>query len=530
MKNLFGLLLCLTQAITFPAMAQTSLIEVSGVVSGTWNSDTVLVTGDLEVGAGTLLTIDPGTLVLFTGQFTFTVKGSIVAIGSASDTIRFSMNDTTGFSDTLSGRGGWHGFVYEHLAQGADSSVFEYCQFQDGKAFSADTFGQYGGAFRVFDFNKITFSHCTFSTNMAIRWGGAVYARNSDLHFDQCTFSGNRCGLAVLPWGYGGGLCSVHSEPVVTNCIFDGNSATGFGGGASFEYSDPEVHFNIFTDNTGGLAGGFGFLRSTPTRVVSNNLVYGNTARFFGGGVACIRSNTIISNLTVTGNHSAYGGGFYCNDSAVPVVYNTILRNNDGFGHEVYIWDVRSAPSFLFCNVEDSTSDFEGSGAHEGYHGTYENNIDSDALFRNTGDQPYALLPGSPCIDAGTPDTAGLQLPVTDMEGLSRIYNDRIDIGAFEWNPGQGLIYPGRNNVVLNAFPNPATDKVSFQFVAQDGFDGHLQIFSVTGEMVMDLQTLQNRQRLNSVIWDLRDLQGHKVTPGIYVCKAENATCRVIVY
>lgn len=514
-RNLFLSLIVLSLAVF--TRGQTTLIEVSGPVSGSWNADTVLVTGDIEVPSGELLTIGPGTLVLFSGHFMFTVKGSVKASGTSTQPVRFTILDTTGFHDTLSPAGGWHGFVYEHLASSADSSLFTYCLFEYGKAFSADTFGQYGGAFRIFDFNRIAFRQCTFSNNLAIRWGGAVYARNSDVLFDRCAFAGNRCGLAIFPWGYGGGICSVHAEPVIVNCQFDGNAATGFGGGASFEYSDPLVQFNTFTENFGGLAGGFGYLRSMPSRVATNNLVHGNTAQFFGGGVACIRSNTVFSNLTITDNVSMYGGGFYCNDSAVPILYNTILRGNQGFGHEVYIWDVRSAPSFLYCNVEGDTTAFEGSGAHEGFMGSYLNNIDSDAMFRETGEHPYALLTGSPCIDAGTPDTTGLQLPSTDMEGLSRIWNGRIDIGAYEWNPGQGLSTQGNRISAMIVTPNPSSGRVSVCIEGLTTDRGSLAIYDLQGRTVMTLTDCHPVNGKFLLTLDLRTIPGMVIYEGIYI-------------
>lgn len=526
-KSLLGFFL---PVILLPVImqAQRSSIYVTGAVSGLWSADTVVVTGDVIVNAGDLLTIDPGTLIVFTGHFIFDVKGAISAIGTEADQVRFTVQDTTGFHDTLTNSGGWHGFVFEHLALSADSSVFEHCIFEFGKAFSADTFGQYGGAFRVFDFDRIAFHQCTFTNNYAIKWGGAVYVNNSNLLFDRCLFSANSCGLSVSPWGYGGGLCSNSSEPVVVNCLFDGNVATGFGGGASFESSDPVVQFNTFTNNLGGLAGGFGYLRSTPTRVASNNLVCGNTARFFGGGVACIRSNTVFSNMTVTGNSSMYGGGFYCNDSAVPVLYNTILFGDQGIGHEVYIWDVRSAPSFRYCDIEGDTTAFAGSGAQAGYHGIYENNIDMDPLFRNTGDEPYALQPGSPCIDTGTLDTTGLLLPLYDLEGLSRVYNGRIDIGAYERNPGQGIWVEPAAPLVLSCFPNPAHDHVELRLNTHEVSAGTLTVYSFTGLKVYESGRISIRPGQNNLKWDLKDLSGNRVKPGSYFIRF-NGSCGVLV-
>ncbi len=508
---------------------QLNYLEVSGPVSGQWTADTVLVTGDLEIMSGENLTISPGTVVLFSGPYRISVKGSVTANGDINDPVLFTVADTTGFSDTLSNAGGWQGFVYEHLASGADSSQFSHCIFEYGKAFGADTFNQYGGAFRVFDFNKITFFSCTFTLNRALLSGGAVFAKNSDLVFDRCTFTGNRCGLSVQPWGYGGGICSLHAEPVVTNCLFEGNSATGIGGGASFDDSDPEISHNLFSNNYGGLGGGFGILRSNPSRVVSNNLVTSNEALFYGGGIACIRSNTVFTNNTIVNNLSMSGGGFYCNDSAVPTLYNTILVSNEGLGHEVYIWDVRSAPSFYYCNVEDGTAAFEGSGAHEGYLGTFENNLDTVPMFRGTGDFPFALQAESPCIDAGTPDTLGLLIPATDLEGRNRIYNGRIDIGAYEWNPGEGIAPSQAKSADINACPNPAKDEVTFVINTPVTQRGDLRIISIQGIVIHEETGIRLFPGNNRIIWDLTDDSGRRVRPGLYFCRIAGSSCSLIV-
>jgi hypothetical protein len=210
-------------------------------------------------------------------------------------------------------------------------------------------------------------------------------------------------------------------------------------------------------------------------------------------------------------------------------MYNTIIYGNEGFGHEVYIWDVRSAPSFLYSDVEGDTTDFEGSGAHGGYHGTYDHNIDTDPLFRNTGDFPNALLTGSPCIDAGTPDTAGLQIPSTDLEGLSRIYNGTIDIGAFEWNPGQSSFQWPAESQGLFATPNPATDQTTFQYTSGPGSAGNLKVLSMTGTALYESPDIPIHPGRNDIAWDLRNNAGNRVIAGIYICCFKGSSCILVV-
>jgi hypothetical protein len=194
----------------------------------------------------------------------------------------------------------------------------------------------------------------------------------------------------------------------------------------------------------------------------------------------------------------------------------------------VYIWDVRSAPSFHYCLVEGDTSDFEGSGAHEGYLGSFANNLDADPQYRMTGTDPYALLSSSPCIDSGTPDTLGLSLPAEDLEGLNRIWNGRVDIGAYEWNPGQGIPVLSGNRSRLNAFPNPASEYILFQAVRAQEVTGDLRIYDVSGKQIASIPP-QNEGDLIQFRCILSDLRGCRFIPGTYFAKYGDAVAVFIV-
>ncbi|MEI7981698.1 MAG: hypothetical protein WCI71_08580, partial [Bacteroidota bacterium] len=356
-------------ALLFTDFAVASSITVSGKVSGTWNVDTVNVTGDLLINADTSLIIMPGSTIIFQGHYQVFVQGVIHAEGNVDHLILFTMADTTGFADTLSIAGGWHGFIFNQPDLSVDTSSFSFCRFEYGKAVMQDTTGIDGGVFRIFNWNKVVITDCEFFHNLAYRWGGAIYARYADVVLLRNVFRENSCGTPSIPYGYGGGFCSVHSKPVVQHCLFEDNSSTGVGGGASFEFSDPVLQYNIFHQNLSGLGGALGYLRSFPTNVVSNNLFYENEARFFGGGICCIRCNTVFSNNTLTGNHAIYGGGVYANDSAFPSLYNTIFHGNYAtLGQEVYIFDINSAPNFLYCDISGGKEGFQGGGGQQGYH------------------------------------------------------------------------------------------------------------------------------------------------------------------
>jgi hypothetical protein len=514
----FILFFLLTAFVYCVQSAQATNIVVSGNVSGTWNHDTVKVTGDITVPPDSALIIEAGVLVEFYGHYKIIVKGHILASGNENKRIRFTVTDTAGFNDTLSTSGGWHGLTFDSPAASTDSSKFSFCVFEFGKAVASDTMGVNGGVFRIINFNNIIIANCRFENNLAYRWGGAMYMRNSSIVIRNCIFMNNKCGTGTVPYGYGGALCFISSKPVVLYSYFEKNSSTGVGGAASFEYSDAEVRFNIFYDNQSALGGAICYLRSNPVNVVSNNLLNQNTALFFGGGIACIRAHTKFVNNTIVNNSSSYGGGFYANDSACPRNYNTVFFGNFAYtGVEVYIWDIYSAPDFYFCNVPGGKEDFAGSGGHEGYHGIFTNNMDTIPMFVGTAYQPYTLLKESPFVDAGTYDTSSLQIPLQDLAGNSRIYNSRIDIGAFEWNPGAETDHRSETSLV-SAFPNPCKENTNLFFSPDIPEKIVVRITDQQGKLVKDLGIHQFSPVNCSLKWDLTTSSGNKALPGIYFC------------
>jgi len=106
----------------------------------------------------------------------------------------------------------------------------------------------------------------------------------------------------------------------------------------------------------------------------------------------------------------------------MPKIKNCIIWNNIALGsdgHQVYIWDVYSAPEFYYSDIEFGFENFSGSGVGN-FLGAYENNIDLDPQFIGTGESPFNLAENSPCINSGTPDTLGLLLPLKDLAGNTR--------------------------------------------------------------------------------------------------------------
>ena len=93
-------------------------ITVSGDVEGTWLSDsTYIVSGDVYVGYYDTLTIEPGVMVKFNGDYGLFVRGSLFANGEDRDSIFFEPYDMTSPSDGM-----WKGIKLEHSSSGGGQS------------------------------------------------------------------------------------------------------------------------------------------------------------------------------------------------------------------------------------------------------------------------------------------------------------------------------------------------------------------------------------------------------------------------
>ncbi|MBK7173791.1 MAG: hypothetical protein IPH84_11280 [Bacteroidales bacterium] len=66
---------------SFIAQVFSTSLTVSGIVSGTWSVDTVLVTDHLMIPNNEILIIAPGTRVEFQSDFRLEVQGCLIAAG-----------------------------------------------------------------------------------------------------------------------------------------------------------------------------------------------------------------------------------------------------------------------------------------------------------------------------------------------------------------------------------------------------------------------------------------------------------------
>jgi len=216
----------------------------------------------------------------------------------------------------------------------------------------------------------------------------------------------------------GGGIYLDSSSPVISNCVFDGNSAPGgFGAKGGGMYNDNYYGYSL------------------PT--VTNCVFDGNSATGGdgkGGGMYNIDSSPTVTNCILANNSAgSSGGGIYADGTSSPTIdYNDVWNNPGG-------------------NYDPIT--LKG-----------PNDISVDPMFVNPAAQDFHLMSGSPCIDAGTNDGA----PGEDMDGNHRPIDGNgdgtatADMGAYEYVPAA---------VEFSATPTTGPTPLEVQFSDQSPGD-----------------------------------------------------------
>ncbi len=193
---------------------------VAEVVSGTWTAQEspYIILSNTFVHSGNVLTIEPGTIVQFTGPYYLGgSSGRIYALGTETDSIYFTRAYP---AQSSAGKG-----IHFTCCNDVDTSYFDYCVFEEARSPNYWEAGLY-----VVDEYAIEMSHCTFRNNNALSGGVVNVYWPNHLKLSDCRFEGNTAGS-------GGGLSVIWNnayagvDAVVERCVFANNHASFYGGG-----------------------------------------------------------------------------------------------------------------------------------------------------------------------------------------------------------------------------------------------------------------------------------------------------------
>ena len=294
--------------------------------------------------------------------------------------------------------------------------------------------------------------------------GGGIYSAGP-LQIAEATIRGNSAGID------GGGIYNRHSSVLtLADTSIAENRAASDGGGVyssgRLNVADSTVAGNS-ADNSGG-----GIFGSRSTLTVTNSTITQNSAGYSGGGISEDRGTVTVTNSTIAGNSAdRHGGGFAGHGTWT--LTNSIVAQNvastdpdvrgplaDGSGYNLIgIWsDGTPAPPNSLVGTPQEPLD-----PRLGPLGDY-----GGATWT------MSLLGDSPAIDAGDPNP--VDPLATDQRGSERIVDGdgdtvaRIDMGAFEYLPGEVLVF-GRHVFYNNSSfdgNDPAAGEADDAAIADD--------------------------------------------------------------
>jgi len=363
----------------------------------------------------------------------------------------------------------------------------------------------YNGGGMLIDYSTdIIIRNVNLINNKADDGGGALFFTSSNCIFDNCIIKEN-CA------DYGGGLqITQNSNPVFINCIIDSNYTItpdwGFGGAISNNVESNSIFINT---------------------QITNNISDNCSGISVSGGAGDFCDPTFI-NCTICDNSENPGGTIRQGDHSHVSLINTIIRNPSE--EEIIFWEgyPEKTVSLSYCNIDGGIDAINTNNSGTIIWG--DGNIDEDPLFIGGDPFSYELTEYSPCIDAGTPDTTGLYLPATDLAGNPRIFNGRIDIGAYECQDTISVDEPDtsfiHNLYLFQNTPNPFTNETEILFITADygRVENYtLSIYNTKGQLIRRYDGKTNNFWVKTkIVWDGTNEQGRQVAPGTYLYKLEH--------
>jgi len=309
-----------TNSFNFTINTETGVVNKSGTLTtDTWTNDkTYLITGNISIPTGNTLTIQPGTVIKFNGNYMLSVRGTLIADGTSGQPIQFKSNTA----------GTWDKIFFDDLNIDAVADV-------DGNYISGSILryvnieGNTGG---------ITCTTATpYLSHVNLNGGGITctlgatpiwFLDNTIVGNVSFTGTGNAYRNTVS-----GGL-SISGASISEDNVLSGNLSLGSGtakrntitgGGLTVGGTAGSIENN--TVSGGNVSAGDSF--SVLTNTIAGNLTAGNSATVDHNTVS--NGITVGSSSTVTWNNAENGSGTgLAAGTDVTAQYNRLIGNVTG--------------------------------------------------------------------------------------------------------------------------------------------------------------------------------------------------------
>lgn len=322
-------LLLLSLLISGLILMPLSATDVNGNQSGTWtlaNSPYNMI-GSVTVPVGTSLTIEPGVNIYAMGNYYLTVQGTLYAVGTEADTIRFKSGQTD--PNAL-----WKGIRLEN--ESSPSSI-SYCFIEKAEygvnsvnspvQITHNRFSHNQKALQIFAIGAANPADVTISENL-IEWSihnGIMVVQNSDLVIEnneiRCNGTGTQYYAAIQ-------LSNQSSDgsnsPLIQNNHIHHNFKQGITAWdlVGVNAIQPQILNNIIENNLTGiyLLNSSGYIADN---IIRNNFIPGDANSGAGVMITGATSTPYFKHNQIYGNFT----GFYLGQNANPCLGD--LSNNN---------------------------------------------------------------------------------------------------------------------------------------------------------------------------------------------------------
>lgn len=426
MKNkiIYLLFILLFTKISFGIEYKTGTISAPEI----WK-DTIHIIGNITVGQGGSVIIQPGCLIESQGKYyiKITQNGFIKAIGNQNQKITFTAN--------LNKVDYWTGIRINNMSSDADSTIFEHCIISKSE-----------GAIELKKFDKLKINFCSIENNKNSYYSSTsiiaagITSDSSSLIINNSLFSNNSADYVS------GGLFAKNSNIQILNSEFIKNGSYFHDGETcDFELSTVFIYNCIFEENgiesnttkLTILNGKFFNCRYRPLYAYNsvNTSGYAKILNsiFTNNDESIKMADSIpvtIINTTVANN---LRGGFYFDNNKNVKIFNSIIWNNvSELNYYSEIKYTNDPPMVNNCNIKN----IEGLILPNSINNisqnpkfiapSIKNGYSSDARTAN-----WSLKDCSPSVNSGNNSFID-PLMVVDFNQNPRIYETTTDMGAFE--------------------------------------------------------------------------------------------------
>ena len=229
--------------------------------------------------------------------------------------------------------------------------IIENCTIQDN--YMGASYGQGGGGVYV-DSGNVQIRSTLISQNTSDKIGGGLLISSSQVQLINCLITENRA-------DYGGGVASYSSTIVYAGTKIEANGVLDYtgnfdSGGGIYQSGGKIITLgNLYVENNEAVRGGGIYLDSYDDTLQNVTLI-GNRARAYGGGLASLGCQAVISSLLVYRNQVDYSGTDYGGSGIAifgppsPQISNCIIAENlSPTGIGVFVGD--GNPSFISCQI-----------------------------------------------------------------------------------------------------------------------------------------------------------------------------------